>query len=559
MQVYYKFINEIAPIAMEGDNKMIKGSTFWDSLTMKNMKNTEFNGINVLSYGDIPPSLYHSLQDTAAKYPDKVAFYDNWERSYKYSEFLQMVDNLAAYLKEKYNVTKGTHVGILLHNSIEFCVSFFAVVKLGAVAIPFPSKYREPEIEQLIHKAELSVLLYSETFEQWIENYKLTVVGLLKSENEEAGYGFRHISFEGLHCDGGVGELEDEVIIMFTSGTTSQSKGVVLCNYNVMNAVVVYNRTLGITPEDKTIIPVPIYHITGLVALLGLFVYTGGTVYLYRRYDAERILTCIRDNEITFMHGSPTVFGFMLDYKEQFPKLPSLRMLACGSSYMPKKKMREIHSWIPNTKFQIVYGMTETSSPALIFPGDAPTSIYAGAAGRPIPGIEFKFLDDKKQELGCNEVGEIWIRGNVVTKGYYRMDTELISKDHWLNTGDMGYYNEDGYVYIVDRKKDMINRGGEKIWCTDIEEELLHIPGIKDAAVVGIPDEIYGETAAAVIVTKEGITLTEEEIHKKLERRVAKFKIPTKIIFLEEIPKTAGMKVNKKYIKTMFEKGDFVC
>jgi fatty-acyl-CoA synthase/long-chain acyl-CoA synthetase len=538
---------------------MIKGSTFWDNLTMNNMKDTIFNKINVLSYVDMPHSLYNSLQETAAKYPEKVAFYDNWERSYTYNAFLEMVDSMAAYLKKTFDVKKRTHVGILLHNSIEFCVSFFAVVKLGAVAIPFPSKYREPEIEQLINKADLSVLLYSETFEQWILDYKLEEVGLLKSENEETGYGFRHISFKGLHIDEGAGELEDEVIIMFTSGTTSQSKGVVLCNYNVMNAVVVYNRTLGITPEDKTIIPVPIYHITGLVALLGLFVYTGGTVYLYRRYDAKRILSCIRDNEITFMHGSPTVYGLMLDYKSLFPRLPSLRMLACGSSYMPKEKMKEIHKWIPNTKFQIVYGMTETSSPALIFPEDAPTSIYAGAAGKPIPGIEFKFLDEEKQELGCNEVGEIWIRGNVVTKGYYKMETDLFSKDNWLNTGDMGYYNEDGYVFIVDRKKDMINRGGEKIWCTDIEEELLRISDIKDAAVVGIPDDIYGETAAAIVVVKEGTTLTEKEIQDDLKKRVAKYKIPTKILFVSEIPKTAGMKVNKKLIKTMLKKGDFLC
>lgn len=531
---------------------MLTGSDYWDGFIMSEMENRTFNGINVLTYQNVPSSLYHALQDTTGKFPDKVAFYDNWERSYKYSEFLRMVDFLVAYLKKTFKITKGTHVGILLHNSIEFCVSFFAIVKLGAVAIPFPSKYREPEIEQLIHKADLEVLLYSETFEQWIINYKLSGVGLLKSENEEKGYGFRHISFEEQFVGEAAGALEDEVIIMFTSGTTSQSKGVVLCNYNIMNSVEVYRRILGITPEDKTIIPVPIYHITGLVALLGLFVYTGGTVYLYRRYDAKRILTCIRDNGITFMHGSPTVYGLMLDYKRQFPKLESLRLLACGGSYMPKEKMKELHKWIPDTKLRIVYGMTETSSPALIFPEDAPTSIYAGAAGKPIPGIEFKFLNEQQKESGPREVGEIWIRGNVVTKGYYKLKTELINRDQWLDTGDMGYYNEDGYVYIVDRKKDMINRGGEKIWCTDLEEELLRIPGIKDTAVVGIPDDIYGESAAAVVVMKPGAALTTEEIQKDLGKRVAKYKIPTRILYLSEVPKTAGMKVNKKLIKSMF-------
>lgn len=532
---------------------MISGNDFWDSQIMKGMKNCSFNGISVFSYENIPPSLYHALQETTARSPDKIAFYDNWERSYSYSDFLQMVDFMAVYLKEVFKVSKGSHVGILLHNSIEFCVSFFAVVKLGAVAVPFPSKYREPEIERLIRKADLKVLLYSETFEQWIMDYKLEEVGLLKSLNEETGYGYRHLSFEGLGTFEGAGSLEDEAIIMFTSGTTSQSKGVVLCNYNVMNAVAVYKRILGITSEDKTIIPVPIYHITGLVALLGLFVYCGGTVHLYRRYDAKRILTCIRDNDITFMHGSPTVFGLMLDYSEEFPQLPSLRILACGGSYMPKVKMKEIHKWIPNTKFQIVYGMTETSSPALIFPDDAPTSIYVGAAGKPIPGIEFKFLDEQKKELGCGQVGEIWVRGNVVTKGYYKVDTELISRDHWLDTGDMGYCNEDGYVYIVDRKKDMINRGGEKIWCTDIEEELLRIPDIKDAAVVGIPDAVYGESAAAVVVIRTGAALTAEDIYKDLQKKVAKYKIPSRILFLPEIPKMPSLKINKIRIKSMFD------
>lgn len=538
---------------------MIKGSSFWDSLIMKDMKKTMYNEINLSSYENIQPSLYHSLKETVDKFPNKVVFYDNWDRSYSYKNFLNMVDNMAAYLEKTFNIGKGTHVGILLHNSIEFCVSFFAVIKLGAVAIPLPSKYRKPEIEQLIHKSDLSLLLYSETFEDWILDYDLVEVDILKAKNEETGYGFRHLSFKDLHFNEPVGTLEDEVIIMFTSGTTSQSKGVILCNYNVMNAVVIYQRVLGIIPEDRTIIPVPIYHITGLIALLGLFVYVGGTIYLYRRYDAKRILTCIRDNKITFMHGSPTVYGLMLEYKNEFPSIQNLRILACGGSYIPKKKMWEIHKWIPNTKFQVVYGMTETSSPALIFPNDAPTSIYAGAAGRPVPGIEFKFLDDEQQELGCNEVGEIWIRGNVVTKGYYKLKTELISQDNWLNTGDIGYYNEDGYVFIVDRKKDMINRGGEKIWCIDIEEELHSIAGVKDATVVGIADEVYGEVVAAVVVMEDKKSLSPKDIKEYLKKRMATYKIPTKFLFLKEVPKTKGMKVDKKLIRSMFNKGDYLC
>lgn len=532
---------------------MIRGQDLWNDTLLQEMEYREFHGYQVFTYKNMDQSFYHMLKNTAAKYENKIAFCDNWERSYTYGEFLVLVDGMAAWLTANCGIKKGDHVGLLLHNSIEFCAAFYAAARLGAVAVPFPSKYREPEIGALIGKADLNLLIYHEQFEEWVRHYPLDGIGLVRSEDEEHGYGFRHLDMGGLSQGEPAGRLNDPVIIMFTSGTTSQSKGVVLHNYNTVHAVMVYQRLLGIDPEDKTIIPVPIYHITGLVALLGLFVYTGGTVYLYRRYDAERILKCVKTNRITFMHGSPTVFGKLLDFKEEYKKLPSLRILACGSSYMPVEKMKEFHKWLPNLTFQIIYGMTETSSPALIFPYDAPTSIYAGAAGKPIPGMEFKFLGEDGRELGVNEVGEIWIRGSVVMEYYYNLKTDLISGDHWLNTGDMGYYNEDGYVYIVDRKKDMINRGGEKIWCTDVEEEIHRIPGVKDAAVVGIPDEVYGESAAAAVVLEPGVSMTGGEIRTNLEKRIARYKIPVEIIFLEEIPKTPGMKTDKRLIREMFK------
>ncbi|SHO53319.1 class I adenylate-forming enzyme family protein [Anaerocolumna xylanovorans] len=535
---------------------MIKGSTLWDDSITQDMESTVFNGIQVLSYTDMPSSLYHALRLSADRYPDKILFCDNWERSYSYREFLAMTDKMAWWLKNNLQVTKGKHVGLLLHNSIEFCTAFFAVVKLGAIAVPFPTKYKETEAAHLIMKADLDVLIFSETFKGWMKPYEEAGIRLLESENEEAGFGFRHLLRSGFYGEESVGEgnLSDEVIIMFTSGTTSRSKGVVLRNYNVMNAVAIYHRILGITAQDKTIIPVPVYHITGMVALLGLFVFTGGTVYLYKRYDAVRILECIRQNGITFMHGAPTVYSLMLEHKEEYPMLTSLRILACGGSYMPTEKLRELHKWLPQAKIQVVYGMTETSSPAVIFPGDAPTSIFAGAAGKPVPGLELKILDEEGNEKGYLETGEVWIRGNVVTGGYYKMDTSLIDSEHWLNTGDMGYCNEESYVFIVDRKKDMINRGGEKIWCTDVEEELLKLPFLKDAAVVGIKDSLYGESAAAAVVIPKGQKVNAEDIRKALEPKMAKFKIPVKYLFLDEIPKTAGMKTNKKIIREMFER-----
>ncbi len=531
---------------------MIEGYKVWNPYLTKEMCRRRIGDREVFTFRNTRNNYYEILEDTAERFRDKTAFCDNWGRCYTYREFLGLVDSMAEYLGEL-GVKRGSHVGLLLHNSVEFCTVFYAVCKLGAVSVPFPSKYREPEIRALIEKADLSFLFCAEQFREWVRGYEEQGTVIRYSIDEENGFGFRHLALRPGRRGGSRGALTDEVIMMFTSGTTSASKGVVLKNYNIIHAAMIYQRLCQITPEDKTIIPVPIYHITGLIALLGLFVYAGGTVYLYRRYDARRILTCIAEHQITFMHGSPTVFGLLLDYRTEFPALPSVRTLLCGSSYMPDDKMRQLHSWMPTMRLMTVYGMTETASPGTLFPYDAATSIYSASAGKPIPGLELKIVDEDGKEQGADQAGTVLLRGTNILEYYYHMQTGLLSPDGWLDTGDVGYVNEEGYVFFVDRKKDMINRGGEKIWCNDVENELVSLEGIKDAAVVGVASEKYGEAAAAVVVLEEGAALTEEELQKRLLARMARYKVPERILFLEEIPKTPGMKTDKRYIRTLFD------
>lgn len=545
---------------------MLEGKDVWNIWFQKDMGELTVGDRTVYSFPKMKKSFYEILQDTAGRYPEKTGICDNWERNYTYAQFLRKVDELAAYLKYVKFVRKGDRVGLLLNNGIEFAVSFYALCKLGAVAAPFPTKYREPEVRSLIEKSDLSGILASEDY-SWVTSCEGEGCFVLLTEGEQEQYGFTGLfaGEEWKHCpmdaidEAGAGEQNDEIVLMFTSGTTSSSKGVVLKNYNINHAVMVYQKLLGLSHEDRTIIPVPIYHITGLVALLGLFVYIGGTIYLYKRYDARRILEGIVKHGITFMHGSPTVFGLLLDFREKFPKLPTIRTLACGSSYMPVEVMKKLHSWMPQMEFRNVYGMTETSSPATIFPYDAATSIYPGSEGKPIPGLAIKIMDDEEKELPRGEIGVIWMKGANICEYYYNLETPLISKDGWLNTGDMGYINEDSYVFIVDRKKDMINRGGEKIWCIDVEDELISVKGVKDAAVVGIPSKKYGEVAGAVVVLEKGAVMTEEELKEDLKNRLARFKIPERILFVDAVPKTPGLKTDKKYIKTLFEERDKIC
>lgn len=531
---------------------MVKGKDVWGTWLQRDMEERQIGNRTVYTFSKMKNSFYEMLCDTATKYPDKIGIVDNWNREYTYQKFLVMVNQLAAYMKHILKVEKGNHIGLLLNNGIEFATAIYAVCKLGAVAVTLPTKYREPEIQSLVKKADLKFIFVSEDYKVWTSFYTECGIKVILTENEKTEYGFTYLAMQKEKEESGEGELEDEVILMFTSGTTSTSKGVILKNYNINHAIMIYQRILELGEDDRTIIPVPIYHITGLVALLGLFVYIGGTVYLHKRYDAYRILSAIQEHEITFLHGSPTVFGLLLELKNKFSKNESIRVLACGSSYMPVETMMKLHQWMPQMTFHRIYGMTETSSPATIFPSDAATSIYAKAQGKPIPGMELKIVDDSGKEVPCKEIGNVQLKGTNICESYYHIEKSPIDKEGWLDTGDMGYLNEDSYLYIVDRKKDMINRGGEKIWCNDVENEITSLKGVKESALVGIPSEKYGEVAAAVVVLEKESKLTEEDIKQKLHDRIAKYMIPEKILFLEKIPKTPGLKTDKRAIRALF-------
>lgn len=218
---------------------------------------------------------------------------------------------------------------------------------------------------------------------------------------------------------------------------------------------------------------------------------------------------------------------------------------------MPKEKLNQMHAWLPHTVFHTVYGLTETTSPATIYPDDACTSEHIGSSGKPIPGTYFKITDESGSELPPYEVGEIQVKGSVVLDSYYKVQTSSL-QDGWLNTGDLGYFTPDGYLYVVDRKKDMINRGGEKIWSFDVENALYSIAGIKEAAVVGIPDVVYGEVAAAVVRFAPGIHMEEKDIQGLLLQKIAKYMVPAKILEVKEIPLTKNNKVDKTAIRNLF-------
>ncbi|MDD3137934.1 MAG: class I adenylate-forming enzyme family protein [Lachnospiraceae bacterium] len=539
---------------------MINGNDLWPEKYTSDMITLNYTKqYAVTTYPNLPHNLYEALVASSKKHPKKIAIIDDYNREYSYSKLLKMVDHFSSYLYYISNIQFGNHVGVMLYNSIEFCISFLAINKLGAIAVPLPSKFKENEVLSLVEKSNLQHIICDENFYNWFVPLETKEIRIIKSTNGQNGYGFSHLSASYLSPSASIGNPSDPAIIMFTSGTTSQSKGALIKNYNIMHAIVSYQRILNITSQDISIIPIPIYHITGLVALLGLFLYSGATLYLHKFFDAKRVLTYVKEKGITFIHASPTVFSLLLQESSNFPKLPKLTQFACGSSNMPVEILKKVHQWLPHLSFHTVYGLTETTSPATIFPGNACTSNYIGSSGLPIPGTQFQILDDDGNDVPNGCVGEIAIKGTIVLTQYYHSVTDSLSEDGWLKTGDLGYFNSDNYLFIVDRKKDMINRGGEKIWSFDVENELYKIPDIVEAAVVGIPDDIYGEAVGAVVKVLSGSTLTITDIQLCLKNRIAKYKIPTQLLILEEIPLTTNSKIDKSKIKLLFQTQKEVC
>ena len=513
------------------------------------MELQDIAGREVYTFTGMAPSLYHLLLNTARRTPDAVAIVDNWGRKTTFAQLINSVDELAGFLVANVGVCAGRRVGLLMHADLEFVVALFAISKTGAACVPVPTKYREPEVVSLMKAADLTALVAGEEFESWTPELPLRPSEIVFARGVREGYGFSGADGYASALPEPDGDPTAVAIMMFTSGTTSAAKGVCLTNANIVHAAMVYQRLMGTTPEDRCLIPIPIYHVTGLIALLIQFVYVGATTYLHRLFDARRVLASVRDEEITYLHGSPTSFAELLPLRGEFPSLPSVRCMLSGSSYEPVSAMRAFHAWMPTATFQVVYGMTETASPALLFPFDSATSTFAGATGKPVPGVDAKIVDELGHEVPWGETGELMLRGACITPGYFRHDGGEIEADGWLHTGDVAYSNEEGMVWVVDRKKDMINRGGEKVWCSALEEVLCEVDGVFESCVAGIPDDLYGEVPVAAVVRAEGSDVTEEQIVDALKGRIAHFKIPVHFVFLDKIPQTRGGKPDRKAVR----------
>lgn len=527
-----------------------------------------------------------------AKNPEQTAIvsvHQNIRMSYRE---LQSKANQLASAMINMGLQKGDRVGIWSHNNVEWVIMLLAAAKAGLVLVNINPAYRIFELEYALNKVDCQVLVLMRHFkssdyarmiqemapESLHQNYKnLELVRLpnlkrvvwIDSPDSTENFGFmqRFSDWiaEGDEHDPRILErakklkADNPVNIQFTSGTTGTPKGATLTHRNILNNGYFIGEMMNLTDADRLCIPVPMYHCFGMVlGVLAILTHGGTVVYPNDGFDPITVLETVEKEKCTGLHGVPTMFIAELDHPD-FDKydLSSLRTGIMAGSSCPIEVMRRVIDKMHMSEVTIAYGMTETSPVSCQTNKFSPLEKQVSTVGLVQPNLEVKIVDpDTGEIVPIGETGELLTKGYSVMLGYWN-DTSKTAEaiiDGWMHTGDLATMDEDGYVKIVGRSKDMVIRGGENIYPVEIENYLYRHPKIRDVQIVGVPDEKYGEVLAAWIIPKKGKDITVDEIKEFCRDHIAHYKIPTYYRFVEEFPMTVTGKIQKfKIVEAMKE------
>ena len=521
------------------------------------------------------------LEYWAEKTPDKeFIVYSDRDLRFTYSEFNKRVNNLAKGMMA-IGVEKDSKVGIWATNVPDWLTFLFASAKIGAILVTVNTNYKQHELEYLVENADIHTLCISNgTFDSdyvdmtytMLPELKTSQRGHLKSNKfpymrnvvyigQEKHRGMYNtaellllgntITDEKLEVQKQKFNCYDVVNMQYTSGTTGFPKGVMLTSRNILNDGYYIGENMNFSEEDRLCIQVPLFHCFGSVLGVMAVITHGSTIVMLEEFDPLLALSAIQKEKCTAIHGVPTMFIAKLTHPmfDMFD-MSSLRTGIMAGSTCPVETMKEVIDKMNMTEITSVYGLTE-ASPGMTQTNAADTfEKKVNTVGTPFPNVEVKLIDPDTGEdiTEVGKKGEIVCRGFNVMKGYYKnpeKTKEVIEDDGFLHSGDLATIDEDGYYSIVGRIKDMIIRGGENIYPREIEEFIYTIDGVQDVQVAGIPDEKYGEIVGAFIIKEEGSDLTEEDVRDYAISKIARYKVPKHVFFVDEFPLTTSGKIQK--------------
>jgi long-chain acyl-CoA synthetase len=503
-------------------------------------------------------NLRELLERRAAASPEKVFLFSEADgRRFTYREFDAAV-NRAANMLHARGVSKGDAVGLLLTNSAEYVIAYFACFKLGALAGPVNSLLKPEEMAYVVGNSEAKVLLHDAEFAGQagrVRSQVGTLEDVVHFGDERAAAG----DFSSEPGAWGAAELtrDDEAIIIYTSGTTGRPKGCLLTHGNLLANARQIVEWLGFNEDDRLLTVMPLFHMNAVSVTTASALYAGGSTVVSPRFSASRHWQIVSDYGVTSFGSVATMLSMLLArYPGGVPEgldAGRLRFAMCGSAPVPAEVLRRFEETFGCLVVE-GYGLSESTCRSTFNPPDARRR--PGSCGMPI-GNEMRVVDEDDRELPDGEAGEIVMRGENVFKGYFRNDeaTARAFRGGWFHTGDVGFRDPEGFYHIIDRKSDMIIRGGENIYPREIDELLYTHPAVAEAAAFGVPDELYGEDVAAFVVLKEGREASAEEVAAYCREHLADFKCPKTVRVVAALPKGPTGKVLKRELQALWREG----
>jgi long-chain acyl-CoA synthetase len=545
------------------------------------MEELTIRGIPTRTWKNAPPSLRAVLEASKQFAGGDFLVYEDEHWSYErhYAE----AAHLAGVLRRRFGIEKGDRVAIAMRNFPEWSIAFWAAAAAGAVIVPLNAWWTGPELEYGLADSGTSVLFVDGERLDRIEPHLASLPGVravVVARDDRAELPAGVLRFGDVLGDApAAAELpadvelapEDDATIFYTSGTTGQPKGALgthrnICTNLLSLAFSAARATMratdpaaadgaGVRTSDQNayLLSVPFFHATGCHSILVANLAFGGKIVLMHKWDAGRALELIEREHITTFGGVPAMVWQVLDHPDFGRRdTSSVRAIGYGGAPAAPELVRRIGALLPGRTPSNGYGLTETSSVTTLNSGDdylrKPDSV-----GVPVAVVDVKVVDPDGTALAVGDVGELWIKGPNVVTGYWNKAeaTSASFSDGWLHSGDVARLDDEGFVYIVDRAKDMIIRGGENVYCVEVEAALYEHPAVNDAAVIGIPHQVLGEEVGAVVYALPGIDVTEEELRAHVAERLAAFKVPVRVWFRDEpLPRNPAGKILKRDLRT---------
>jgi acyl-CoA synthetase (AMP-forming)/AMP-acid ligase II len=514
------------------------------------------------------------LTISAAIVPEREAvIFENVRLSF--AQLQERVYKLANTMAEV-GITKGSRVAMLQVNTNEVIEAYFATASLGGIFVPLNFRAKAEELRFMLNNSESGLLFVGKRYLDLVNSIKkeLTTVKHIICLEETSPPIPTYEDFLAKGSEDPVfTEIDDEdtSILMFTAGTTGQPKGVMLAHSN-FSSYILNNVTPADpeAPQEKNLLSVPLYHIAGVQAMMAA-IYGGRTIVVERQFEPVEWMNLIEQEQVNRVMLVPTMLKQLMDHPD-FKKhdLSSIKVITYGAAPMPLEVLKKALQEFPGTSFINAFGQTESAATiTMLSPEDhvIPDNLPAqekekrlkrlGSIGKPLPDVEVRIVDEDGTDVPAGQVGEIVARGPRIMKGYWKQDdaTRHTIKGGWLYTGDLGYWDEEGYIFLAGRAKDIIKRGGEMVSPEEVENCIFSHPKVEDVAVIGVPDETWGEMIRAVVVLKDNQNCTPEEITEWCRARLASFKKPESVVFVEELPRNPMGKVLKRVLREQFQAG----